>query len=101
MYFKILNSDGIGYGQTILSRPGMAPLIIGNGATPFLAWVDGYNKLDQAYGRFNATSINFELIEKNWRASISFQTGRLLMQSPGVAVVPSGNLYLGILNFIY
>ena len=33
MYLKILNSGGIGYGQTILYRPGMAPLIIGNGAT--------------------------------------------------------------------
>ena len=93
MYLKILNSGGIGYGQTILNRPGMTPVIIGNGATPFLAWVDGYNKLDQAYGQFNATSINFDLIEKNWRASISFQAGRSFMQSPGVTVVPSGNLY--------
>ena len=93
MYLKILNSGGIGYGQTILYRADMAPVIIGNGTTPFLAWVDGYNKLDQAYGRFNATSINFELIEKNWRASISFQAGRSFMQSPGVTVVPSGNLY--------
>lgn len=93
MYLKILNSGGIGYGQTILYRPDMAPVIIGNGATPFLAWVDGYNKLDQAYGQFNATSINFDLIEKNWRASISFQAGRSFMQSPGVTVVPSGNLY--------
>lgn len=93
MYLKILNSGGIGYGQTILYRPGMAPVIIGNGSTPFLAWVDGYNKLDQAYGQFNATSINFDLIEKNWRASISFQAGRSFMQSPGVTVVPSGNLY--------
>jgi hypothetical protein len=71
----------------------MAPVIIGNGTTPFLAWVDGYNKLDQAYGQFNATSINFDLIEKNWRASISFQAGRSSMQSPGVTVVTSGNLY--------
>jgi hypothetical protein len=93
MYLKILNSGGIGYGQTILYRAGMAPVIIGNGTTPFLAWVDGYNKLDQAYGQFNATSINFDLIEKNWRASISFQAGRSFMQSPGVTVVPSGNLY--------
>lgn len=93
MYLKILNSGGIGYGQTILYWPGMAPVIIGNGTTPFLAWVDGYNKLDQAYGQFNATSINFDLIEKNWRASISFQAGRSSMQSPGVTVVPSGNLY--------
>jgi hypothetical protein len=93
MYLKILNSGGIGYGQTILYRAGMAPVIIGNGTTPFLAWVDGYNKLDQAYGRFNATSINFDLIEKNWRASISFQVGRSFMQSPGVTVIPSGNLY--------
>ena len=93
MYLKILNSGGIGYGQTILYRAGMAPVIIGNGTTPFLAWVDGYNKLDQAYGQFNATSINFDLIEKNWRASISFQVGRSFMQSPGVTVIPSGNLY--------
>ena len=93
MYLKILNSGGIGYGQTILYRADMAPVIIGNGTTPFLAWVDGYNKLDQAYGQFNATSINFDLIEKNWRASISFQAGRSFMQSPGVTVVPSGNLY--------
>ncbi len=93
MYLKILNSGGIGYGQTILYRPGLAPVIIGNGATPFLAWVDGYNKLDQAYGRFNAISINFDLIEKNWRASISFRTGRTLTQSTGVTIVPTGNLY--------
>jgi hypothetical protein len=71
----------------------MPPVIIGNGASPFLAWVDGYNKLEQTYGRFNATKVNFDLIEKNWRASISFQASRSLRQSNGVTIVPSGNFY--------
>ena len=93
MYLKILNNGGIDYGQTILYRTGMPPVIIGNGASPFLAWVDGYNKLEKTYGRFNATKVNFDLIEKNWRASISFQASRSIRQSNGVTIVPSRNFY--------
>jgi hypothetical protein len=93
MFLKIVNAGGVGYGQTILYQPGQAPVVIGNGATPFLAWVNGYNKLDRSFSRFNATRVNFDLIKDNWRASISFQTGRSMTQNTGVAVIPSGNFY--------
>ncbi len=93
MFLKILNAGGVGYGQTILYQPGLPPIVIGNGASPFLAWVDGYNKLDSAFGRFNATKINFDLIENNWQAKISFQSRRSISQNSQVAIVPSGNLY--------
>ena len=92
MFLKILNAGGVGYGQTVLFRPGLSPLVIGNGSTPFLAWVDGYNKLDHAFGRFNATRISFDLIKNNWQASISYQTGAVVSQNSPIAVVPSGNL---------
>ena len=93
MFLKILNSGGVGYGQTVLYQPGLPPVITGNGPTPFLAWVNGYDKLDRAFIRFNATRVNFDLIEDNWRASISFQTTQSVSRNGGVAVVPPGNLY--------
>ena len=93
MFLKILNSGGMGYGQSTLYQPGLPPVVVGNGSTPFLAWVDGYDKLDSAFGQFNATRISFDLIEDNWRASISFQVGRSVNQNTGVVVVPTGNLY--------
>ena len=71
----------------------MPPIVMGNGSTPFLAWVDGYNKLDNVFGRFNATRISFDLIKNNWQASISYQTGGVISQKSAIALVPSGNLY--------
>jgi len=93
IFLQILNSGGVGYGQTVLYQPGLPPVAIGTGPTPFLAWVDGYDKLGRAYSRFNATRINFDLIENNWRASISFQASRSVTQNTGTVLIPSGNLY--------
>ena len=93
MFLKILNAGGVGYGQSVLYRPGMPPIVMGNGSTPFLAWMDGYNKLDNVFGRFNATRISFDLIKNNWQASISYQTGGVISQKSAIALVPSGNLY--------
>jgi hypothetical protein len=93
MFLKILNSGGVGYGQTVLYRPALPSVLVGNGPTPFLAWVNGYDKLDNAFGRFNVTRVNFDLIEDNWMANISFQVVRSITRNTGVAVVPSGNLY--------
>ena len=93
MYLKILNAGGIGYGQTVLYGPGYAPIVVGNGPTPFLAWVDGYDRLGQTYDRFNVSQVSFDLVKENWQARIAFRAGRSLAANTGVAVVPSGNLY--------
>jgi hypothetical protein len=93
MYLKILNAGGIGYGQTVLYGPGYSPIVIGNGPTPFLAWVDGYDRLGQTYDRFNVSQVSFDLVKENWQARIAFRAGRSLAANTGVAVVPSGNLY--------
>ena len=93
MFIKILNAGGIGYGQTILFQPGLPPVVIGNGTSPFLAWVNGYDKLQNVYDQFSVSRINFDLIENNWRASISYQTGRSIKQNSGLAFIPSSNFY--------
>ena len=93
MFLKILNAGGIGYGQTILLQQGLDPVVIGNGISPFLAWVDGYNKLENVFERFNVTKVNFDLIDDNWQANISYQTSRRITQNGGLTVIPSGNLY--------
>jgi len=93
MYLKILNAGGIGYGQTVLYGPGYAPIVIGNGATPFLAWVDGYNRLGQTYDRFNATQVSFNLVKDNWQARIAFRAGSAVATNTGGAYLPAGNLY--------
>ncbi len=93
MYLKILNAGGIGYGQTVLYGPGYAPIVIGNGPTPFLAWVDGYNRLGQTYDRFNTTQVSFNLVKENWQARIAFRAGNAVAMSRGTAYLPSGNLY--------
>ena len=93
MFIKILNAGGIGYGQTILFQPGLPPVVIGNGTSPFLAWVNGYDKLQNVYDQFSVSRINFDLIENNWRASISYQAGRSIKQNSGFAFIPSSNFY--------
>ena len=93
MYLKILNAGGIGYGQTVLYGPGYAPIVIGNGATPFLAWVDGYDRLGRTYDRFNATQVSFDLVKDNWQARIAFRAGSNMTMNTGTTYLPSGNLY--------
>ena len=93
MYLKILNAGGIGYGQTVLYGPGYAPIVIGNGATPFLAWVDGYDRLGRTYDRFNATQVSFDLVKDNWQARIAFRAGSNRTINTGTTYLPSGNLY--------
>mgnify|MGYP004345139429 FL=1 len=93
MFLKILNAGGVGYGQTILYGPNHPPIVIGNGPTPFLAWVDGYDRLGQTYDRFNATQVSFDLVKDNWQARIAFQAGRSVTTNTGVTYLPSGNLY--------
>ena len=93
MYLKILNAGGIGYGQTVLYGPGYAPIVIGNGPTPFLAWVDGYDRLGRTYDRFNATQVSFDLVKDNWQARIAFQAGSNRTIATGTTYLPSGNLY--------
>ncbi|HAW98261.1 MAG TPA: hypothetical protein DCX67_06980 [Opitutae bacterium] len=93
MFLKILNAGGVGYGQTILYGPNHPPIAIGNGPTPFLAWVDGYDRLGQTYDRFNATQVSFDLVKDNWQARIAFQAGRSVTTNTGVTYLPSGNLY--------
>jgi len=93
LFLKLLNSGRIGYSQTILYQPGIQPVIIGNGQTPFLAWVEGYNKLNNDFESFNVTNLNFELTKNSWQARISFQSRQTVAQSSGLTVIPSGNFY--------
>lgn len=93
MYLKILNAGGIGYGQTVLYGPGYAPIVVGNGPTPFLAWVDGYDRLGRTYDRFNATQVSFDLVKDNWQARIAFRAGSNRTITSGTNYLPPGNLY--------
>ena len=74
-------------------RAGYAPIVIGNGPTPFLAWVDGYDRLGRTYDRFNATQVSFDLVKDNWQARIAFQAGSNRTIATGTTYLPSGNLY--------
>ena len=93
LFLKLLNSGRVGYSQTILYLPGIQPVIIGNGQTPFLAWVEGYNKLNKEFQSFNVTNLNFELKKNSWQARISFQSEQTVTQGSGLTVIPSSNFY--------
>lgn len=93
LFLKLLNSGRVGYSQTILYQPGIQPVIIGNGQTPFLAWVEGYNKLSNEFESFNVTNLNFDLTKNNWKARISFQSRQTITQSSGLTIIPPSNFY--------
>ena len=98
LLMKILEGGGVGYGQTILYGPGHPPIVIGNGPTPFLAWVNGYDRLSNVYSRFNATGVNFDFNGRNWQARIAFQAGMTALAGAGGGgpVIVGGGNGLGI-----
>ncbi len=95
LLMKILEGGGVGYGQTILYGPGHPPIVIGNGPTPFLAWVNGYDRLSNVYSRFNATGVNFDFNGRNWQARIGFQAGggAVVGAGGGPVIVGGGNAW--------
>jgi len=92
MFQKILDAGGVGYGPVYLNESDLTPVITGQGPTPFLAWVNGYDQLNRTRGRL-ASQINFDLIQNNWRARIRFQASRSVSRNSGFEVVRSGNEY--------
>lgn len=92
MFQKILDAGGVGYGPVYLNGSNLTQVITGQGPTPFLAWVNGYDQLNRTRGRF-ATQINFELIQNKWRARIRFQASQSVSRNSGFEVVRSGNAY--------
>ena len=95
LLIEMLNSGGIGYGQTVIYGPGHPPIVIGNGNTPFLAWVNGYDLLASRYNRFNTTGVTFDLIKDKWRAHIAFRAGRSITTGLG-GVVVGGPSWVGL-----
>ncbi len=92
LYMKLLEAGNIGYGQTILYGPTHPPIIIGNGGTPFLAFVNGYNTLTTRNQQPNVTGVTFDLREKNWQARIAFQSMRSTAAGVGAPIVVGGNV---------
>lgn len=75
IYLKLLKSGRIDYGYMLPNGKSLATHFYGHGPTPFLAWVDGYNRKDQSIERFHATQLSFDLINGNWEVWIDFRTG--------------------------
>jgi len=96
LLIDILNSGGIGYGQTVLYGPGHPPIVIGNGNTPFLAWVNGFDRLRGRHPGSNATGVTFDLIRDKWRASIAFRSQRAVTTGIGGPVVVGGPSWVGL-----
>tara|TARA_B100000959_G_scaffold254062_1_gene285443 strand:- start:210 stop:917 length:708 start_codon:yes stop_codon:yes gene_type:complete len=95
LLIKMLNSGGVGYGQTVLYGPWYSPMVIGYGNTPFLAWVNGYDRLARTHTRFNTTGVTFDLVKDNWQASIAFRSARTITTGMG-GVVVGGPSWVGI-----
>ena len=95
LLIEMLNSGGIGYGQTVIYGPGHPPIIIGNGNTPFLAWVNGYDQLATRYNRFNTTGVTFDLIKDKWQAHIAFRSSRTITTGMG-GMVMGGPSWVGL-----
>ena len=95
LLIKMLNAGGIGYGQTILYGPGYRPVVIGSGPTPFLAWVNGYDRLATRYNRFSTTGVTFDLVKDNWQARIAFRSGSRITTGVGGPMVMGGN-FIGL-----
>ena len=92
LYMKLLEAGNIGYGQTIIYGPTHAPIIIGNGGTPFLAFVNGYNMLGVRNQRANVAGVTFTLQKKNWQARIGLQSMRSSVTSVGTPMVVGTNM---------
>ena len=92
LFMKLLEAGNIGYGQTILYGPTHPPIIIGNGGTPFLAFVNGYNQLALNNQQANVTGVTFDLRKKNWQARIALQSMRSTVTTAGAPIVIGGNV---------
>ncbi len=92
LFLKLLEAGNIGYGQTILYGPSHPPIVIGNGGTPFLAFVNGYNILTARNQQANVSGVTFDLKEKNWQARIAIQSMRSTTTTAGAPIVVGGNL---------
>jgi hypothetical protein len=92
LYMKLLEAGNIGYGQTILYGHTHPPIIIGNGGTPFLAFVNGYNTLQVRNQQSRVTGMTFNLLEKNWQARIAFQSMRNTATGVGAPMVVGTNV---------
>ena len=89
---QILNEGGISYGQPYLRRSGQYPIIIGNGSSPFLAWVNGYNQMSRTSSGVSLR-VNFDLVNNNWRSTIRMGAVRSVTRSPSLEIMPSANAY--------
>jgi len=92
LFLKLLEEGNVGYGQTILYGPTQPPIILGNGSTPFLAFVNGYDMLAARNQRADVTGITFNLNKKNWQARIALQSMRSTVASVGAPIMVGGNL---------
>lgn len=73
LYLELLNSGKIGFNQDSCK----GPIVVGIGSSPFLAWVDGYDKLVGKYGsHYRSTSIFYNFNHGGWQAGILIQPNR-------------------------
>lgn len=92
LFMKLLEAGNIGYGQTIIYGRTHPPIIIGNGGTPFLAFVNGYNLLAARRQQSNVTGVAFNLLQKNWQARLAFQSMRSTATGVGTPMVMGTNV---------
>jgi len=76
IYLSLLESGLIGYGEVLPNNQVHTIASYGYGQSPFLAWVQGCDRLGQEYNRFNASQVSFELVDGNWQAWIAFRTDK-------------------------
>ncbi len=70
-YLKLLRSGKIRFSNGFSKDA----FILGNGSSPFRAWINGYDHLNSRYDTcFQSTAVFFDLRNGNWTAKISFQT---------------------------
>ena len=92
LFLKLLEAGNVGYGQTIIYGPTHAPIVIGNGGTPFLAFVNGYDMLVARNQRANVAGVTFTLQKKNWEARIGVQSMRSIVTGVGTPMMVGTNL---------
>ena len=93
MFQKVLDAGGIGYGPFFPNDSSRTQVMIAQGPSPFLAWVNGFEQLKKSYGKFFATQITFDLVRDKWRARISFQASRSSRVNSSLETVPSASAY--------
>ena len=92
LFMKLLEEGNVGYGQTIIYGATHAPIVLGNGATPFLAFVNGYDMLATRNQRADVAGVTFNLQKKNWQASIGLRSMRSIATGVGAPMVIGTNV---------